>query len=126
MQVVIDNNCNTKNLVNLKNENESPKKTKQQQVGEAGEKGSHDREDAEKRNKVDREGDAVMVVWKDEMNKNQKQQQQPVSNNNREQAGPLELKVAGKLEVGEEPVSPSPRVGGRDAWSTDHEAGSLR
>merc|ERR1719282_1551584 len=100
-KVVIDNNFNTRNLSNLKNENESPRK----------EKGINDKEDVEKRNKVDKEGDAVMVVWKDEPNKN----------NNRE-SGLFGLDVNTKTEVNEEPVSPSPRVGGRDAWSERGEA----
>ena len=88
---VIDNNFNTRNGTAGKNENESPRK----------EKGMNDKEDAEKKNKLDKEGDAVMVVWKEEANKN----------NNL-----LGLEVTAKTEVGEEPVSPSPRVG-RDAWS---------
>ena len=100
-KVVIDNNFNTRNLSNLKNENESPRK----------EKGINDKEDVEKRNKVDKEGDAVMVVWKDEPNKN----------NNRE-SGLFGLDVNTKTEVNEEPVSPSPRAGGRDAWSERGEA----
>ena len=96
-KVVIDNNFNSRNMPQVKNENESPRK----------EKGINDKEDVEKRNKVDKEGDAVMVVWKDEQNKN----------NNRE-SGLLGLEVnATKTEVNEEPVSPSPRAGGRDAWS---------
>ena len=99
-QPVIDNNFNTRNGgtpgTNIKNENESPRK----------EKGMNDKEDAEKKNKLDREGDAVMVVWKEEANKN----------NNL-----LGLEVTAKTEAGEEPVSPSPRVG-RDAWSEKGEA----
>ena len=94
-QPVIDNNFNTRNGgtpgTNIKNENESPRK----------EKGMNDKEDAEKKNKLDKEGDAVMVVWKEEANKN----------NNL-----LGLDVTAKTDLGEEPVSPSPRVG-RDAWS---------
>ena len=96
-KVVIDNNFNSRNMPQVKNENESPRK----------EKGINDKEDVEKRNKVDKEGDAVMVVWKDEQNKN----------NNRE-SGHFGLEVnATKTEVNEDPVSPSPRAGGRDAWS---------
>ena len=99
-QPVIDNNFNTRNggtpATNIKNENESPRK----------EKGMNDKEDAEKKNKLDKEGDAVMVVWKEEANKN----------NNL-----LGLDVTAKTEAGEEPVSPSPRVG-RDAWSEKGEA----
>ena len=95
-KVVIDNNFNSRNMPQVKNENESPRK----------EKGINDKEDVEKR-KVDKEGDAVMVVWKDEQNKN----------NNRE-SGLFGLEVTtAKTEVNEEPVSPSPRAGGRDAWS---------
>ena len=96
-KVVIDNNFNTRNMSNLKNENDSPRKS---------EKGMNDKQDVEKRNKVDKEGDAVMVVWKDEQNKN----------NNRE-SGLFGLDVNTKTEANDEPVSPSPRVGGRDAWS---------
>jgi len=113
-KVVIDNNCNTKNIVNLQNENESPKKIKI----DAQEKGINDKEDAEKKNKVDKEGDAVMVVWKEEINKNKKP-----ANNNRE-SGLFGLEVNPKPEANEEPVSPSPRIG-RDAWSTDHEGSQI-
>ena len=102
-KVVIDNNFNSRNMPQVKNENESPRK----------EKGINDKEDVEKRNKVDKEGDAVMVVWKDtEQNKN----------NNRE-SGLFGLEVnTAKTEANEEPVSPSPRAGGRDAWSDRGEA----
>ena len=101
---VIDNNFNTRNGTAGKNENESPRK----------EKGMNDKEDAEKKNKLDKEGDAVMVVWKDEPNKN----------NNRE-SGLFGLDVTSKTDAGEEPVSPRPRVG-RDAWSekVEQEQGS--
>merc|ERR1719264_2179543 len=86
-KVVIDNNFNSRNMPQVKNENESPRK----------EKGINDKEDVEKRNKVDKEGDAVMVVWKDEQNKNK--------NNNRE-SGHFGLEVnATKTEVNEDPVS---------------------
>ena len=109
-KVVIDNNFNTRNLPSIKNENESPRK----------EKGINDKEDAEKRNKVDKEGDAVMVVWKDEQNKNNNLGTSPGT------GGPgglvFGLEVNSKTEVAEDPVSPSPRAGGRDAWSERGEA----
>ena len=96
-KVTIDNNYNSRNIANtVKNENDSPRK----------EKGINDKEDAEKsRNKVDKEGDAVMVVWKEEQPNTNK-------NNNRE-SGLFNLEVNSKTEANDEPVSPSPRVGGK-------------
>lgn len=105
-KVVIDNNFNARNLSNLKNnENDSPRKETSTRPSNG------TKEEVEKKNKVDKEGDAVMVVWKDEQNKN----------NNRE-SGLFGLEVNSKTEVNDEPVSPSPRVGGRDAWSERGEA----
>ena len=71
------------------------------------------REDAEKsRNRVDKEGDAVMVVWKEKTD----QTNNANKNNNRE-SGVFNLEVNSKTEANDDPVSPSPRAGGRDAWS---------
>ena len=111
-------------------------------------------EETEKKGVVDKEGDAVMVVWKvrlfseftklitlpvqiklvqEEINKNQKP-----ANNNRDSVL-FGLDVPAKpevpcllcsqdtfsLQVVEEPISPSPRIA-RDVWSTDHEGSQIR
>lgn len=108
-KVVIDSNCNT-NIVNLQNENESPKKMKIE------EKGMNDKQEAEKKNDIDKEGDAVMLVWSEE-NKNKK------TNNNRD-SGVFALDVNGKTDGLEDPVSPSPRLA-KDVWSTDQEGSQI-
>ena len=111
-------------------------------------------EETEKKGVVDKEGDAVMVVWKvrlfsqltklialpvqikllqEEINKNQKP-----PNNNRDSVlfgldvppkpeVPLLLRFQEtfSVQVAEEPISPSPRIA-RDVWSTDHEGSQIR